>query len=141
MSPSLLQVDAGPHSTLSQTRSWLLFDKGYVTFAKSLNGSRPQSHHQLDEVSDQSSPWRTRNSLQKREVCVEPLHPKSAQVDAITPSFFLLVKESRSLFLSISPVGQVHLVLGFPWISDLLHLILQAALRGDGQAAAAATAF
>lgn len=76
--------------------------------------------------------------MQKREVCVEPLHPKSAQVDAITPSFFLLVKESRSLFLSISPVGQVHLVLGFPWISDLLHLILQAALRGDGQAAAAA---
>lgn len=32
-------------------------------------------------------------------------------------------------------------MLGFPWISDLLHLILQTALWDDGQAAAAATAF
>lgn len=96
MSPSLLQVDAGPHSTLSQTRSWLLFDTGYVTFAKSLNGSRPQSHHQLDEVSVfEALLGELETSLQKRELCVEPLHPKSAQVDAITPSFFLLVKESR----------------------------------------------
>lgn len=41
----------------------------------------------------------------------------------------------------INFLSKVHLVLGFPWISDLLHLVLQAALRGDGQAAAAATAF
>lgn len=78
----------------------MLFDIGYVTSAKSINDPGAQSQYPSDEVSMFKAllgrPFNTpAKNLFAEEGALWGNWIPSLQVDAITPSFFLLAKESR----------------------------------------------